>query len=141
MGWFLVLWLGDATAWVGHNAMARRPQGNVLFATTRRQKAYWGPEVAKAKALAMGICLGKRFGFEDVIIESDCQVLVNRLSKSVIFLSDLDAILHNILSSCTFSSITWSHVLRDENFVAHQLAKLEQIWETMLMRRWCPVYL
>lgn len=54
----------------------------------------------------MGVRLGKRYGFKEVVLESDCQVLVNRLSKSAIYLSDLDAILHNILSSCTsFSSV------------------------------------
>ncbi|XP_010695081.1 uncharacterized protein LOC104907789 [Beta vulgaris subsp. vulgaris] len=121
--------------WVGLSVVARGSHGNVLFAASRRQKAHWAPKASEAKALAMGVHLGKRFGFKEVIIESDCQTLVNRLSKSAIFLSDLDAILHNILSSCTsFSSIIWSHVLRDGNFVAHHLAKLvlfgtEQIWE------------
>ena len=63
------------------------------------------------------------------------QVVIKRLSNNSIFLSDLDLVLSNILASCTsFSSIVWSHVKRDGNFVAHHLAKLipfgvEQIWE------------
>ena len=83
----------------------------------------------------MAVKLGKRFGCKDVIIESDCQVVINRLSKMAIFLSDLDYILYEILSSSTcFSYVAWSHVKRDGNFVAHHLAKLvpfgvEQIWE------------
>ena len=69
----------------------------------------------------MVVRLGKRYKLKD----SDCQVVINRLSKSAIFLSDLDNILHDILSSnASFSSLSWSHVKRDGNFVAHHLAKL-----------------
>lgn len=79
--------------------------------------------------------LGSRFGLQDVVIESDCQSVINRLSKHSIYLAELDAILHNILSSCVcFKSIVWSHVRREGNCVAHHLARLfpfrvEQIWE------------
>lgn len=68
-------------------------------------------------------------------MESGCQTVMNRLSKTAFYLSDLDNILANILSSCnSFSSLIWSHVKREVNFVAHHLAKLtpfgiEQIWE------------
>ena len=61
--------------------------------------------------------------------------MINCLFKRALFLSYLDVILHEILSSCTFFySLTWSHVKRDGNFVAHHLARLvpfvvKQIWE------------
>lgn len=61
--------------------------------------------------------------------------MTQRLTKNAVFLSDLDIVLHNILSSCIdFTSIVWSHVKRDGNSVAHNLAKLipfgiEQVWE------------
>lgn len=73
----------------------------------------------------MAIRLGKRFGFDEVILESDCQVVIKCLSKSVLYLSYLDIILHDILASCSsFSSLVWSPVKRDGNFVARHLAKL-----------------
>lgn len=87
----------------------------------------------------MGVRIGKRLRFKGVILESDCRVIIAHLSKNAFFLSNLDAILHDIidiLASCTsFSSINWSHVQCDGNFVVHHLAKLvpfgnEQIWKT-----------
>lgn len=71
----------------------------------------------------------------DIIVELDCQVLVNRLSKGAIFSSDLDTVLEDdLLLSKNFISIVWSHVLRDGNFVARHLGRLipfgiEQRWE------------
>lgn len=83
----------------------------------------------------MGVRLGHRFSVKEMILESDCQGVIKRLSKHALFLSDLDLILHDILASfSSFSSLVWSHVKRDSNFVAHHSAKLvlfgvEQIWE------------
>lgn len=97
----------------------------MLFAAVRRVRATWAPEIVEAKALEMGVRLSKKFGLQHVIIESDCQTVINMLLKNTIFLSDLDNILSNILASCTsFSSLIWSHVKRDGNYVAHHLAKL-----------------
>ena len=82
-----------------------------------------------------------------VIVESDCQSVIKRLSKHAIFLSDLDLVLHNILSGCVvFSSICWSHVKRDGNTVAHNLAKfipfgVEQVWENHYPREVAPFVL
>lgn len=61
-----------------------------------------------------------------MIKELDCQVVIHRVAtRNAFFLSDLDNILHNILSSCiSFSYIVLSPVLCDGNFVAHHLAKL-----------------
>ncbi|XP_010665605.1 uncharacterized protein LOC104882889 [Beta vulgaris subsp. vulgaris] len=125
----------EVDGWVGIGVIARNSDGDVLFSASRRIRAYWTPEIAEAKAIAVAVRLGKHFGFKEVIFESDCQVVINRLSSNAIFLSDLDSILHEILSSSTFFSyVAWSHVKRDGNCVAHHLAKLvpfgvEQIWE------------
>ncbi|XP_048494767.1 uncharacterized protein LOC125494918 [Beta vulgaris subsp. vulgaris] len=121
--------------WIGLGVIVRDAQGTVLFAAVRRVRAHWSAEIAEAKAIEMALRLGQRYGLKEVIVESDCQTVVSRLSKNAIFLSDLDVVLHSILSSSlSFFSISWSHVKRDGNFVAHHLAKLipfgvEQIWE------------
>ncbi|XP_021738795.1 uncharacterized protein LOC110705260 [Chenopodium quinoa] len=104
--------------WVGMGVIARDCEGKVLMAATRRVCAW----------------LAKAYGFNDIIVETDCQGLVNRLSKADVFLSDLDNVLEDVLSlSLSFNSIAWSHVRRDGNFVAHHLAKLlpsgvKQVW-------------
>lgn len=87
----------------------------------------------------MAICLSSYYGLKDVIVESDCQTVINRLSKQTFFLSHLDIVLHLHLSS-----IIWSYGKRDENFVAHHLAKpipfgIEQIWENHSPPKMAPL--
>ncbi|XP_048499407.1 putative ribonuclease H protein At1g65750 isoform X2 [Beta vulgaris subsp. vulgaris] len=121
--------------WVGLSTVARTSSGGVLFAATRRVRAHWTAAIAEAKAIDMALRLGKRFGLQDIVVESDCQDVIHRLSQHAIFLADLDVVLSNILASCVcFNSVVWSHVKRDGNFVAHHLARInpfgiEQIWE------------
>ncbi|XP_048493659.1 uncharacterized protein LOC125494130 [Beta vulgaris subsp. vulgaris] len=121
--------------WVGLGVIARDSEGKVCFAATRRVRAYWPPEVAECKAIYMATRLAKDHGYGDVIFESDSLVATKRLSKAAIFFSDLDAILGDILAMCNaFSSVSFSHVKRDGNTVAHNLARVvpfgvEQCWE------------
>ncbi|XP_048499711.1 uncharacterized protein LOC104890046 isoform X5 [Beta vulgaris subsp. vulgaris] len=121
--------------WVGFGGIVRDHEGRVVLSATRKVRANWAPEVAEAKAVEWGVRMCRRFGLHHIILESDCQSIIARLSKNAIYLSDLDNILSNILVSCSsFSSLHWSHVKRDGNYVAHHLAKLtpfgvEQIWE------------
>ena len=89
--------------WVGLGTVSRDSSGKVL---TRRMRAHWSVEVAEAKAIEMDVRLGKRFGLQNVIVKLDCQTMISRLSKDAIFLSNLDLVLHNILSySVDFNSI------------------------------------
>lgn len=121
--------------WVGIGVVARDWQGRVLFDACRRSQAYWPMEIVEAKAIAYAVKLGRRYGFEELIIETECQSIVSRHSKNAVYFSDLDAVLGDILSlSSSFKSIMWSHVKRDGNVVGHHLTRLvpfgtEQIWE------------
>ncbi|XP_056695826.1 uncharacterized protein [Spinacia oleracea] len=101
-------------------------KGDVIFSASIRVRAYCPPVVAECMAAAMAVHLASNHGLSNVIIETDCLVLVNRLCKALIFFTDLDAILED--------TISWCHVKRDGNTVAHNLARLvpfgvEQIWE------------
>ncbi|XP_048493143.1 uncharacterized protein LOC125493698 [Beta vulgaris subsp. vulgaris] len=126
--------------WVGLGVVARDEKGDVLFAATRRVRAWWPIEVAEGKGLCLAIKLARNHGFKDVIFETDCLTIFNRLSRCALFFSDLDTVLEEALFwSRDFYSVKWSHVLRDGNFVAHHLARLlpfgvEQRWEYH-----CPV--
>ncbi|XP_021774608.1 uncharacterized protein LOC110738505 [Chenopodium quinoa] len=121
--------------WVGMGVIARDWKGDALFAAARRVRAHWPPIIGEGKAIALTMKLAKRFGLTEIIIESDSQVLINRLNKASIFFTDLDAILDEILSSCfSFTSVVWCHVKRVGNVVALNLARLtpfgvEQVWE------------
>ncbi|KAL2901505.1 Petrobactin import ATP-binding protein FpuD [Bienertia sinuspersici] len=120
--------------WVGLGAVARDHEGSVLCAAMRRTNAYWPPPIAEAKALLLAAKLGRRMEFEEVLIETDCKELTSRLSKGATHLTDLDAVLSDVLFLCSsFSRVNWVHVCHDGNFVAHYLARLipfgdEQIW-------------
>lgn len=121
--------------WIGLGVVARDDEGRVLFVASRRVRATWLVEIAEGKVLLMALRLAGRFGLQNVILESNSQVLISRLSKAMTYFSDLDSVLEDILSlSCNFLSVSWSHVKRDGNVVANHLAKLvpfgvEQIWE------------
>lgn len=120
--------------WIGLGVVARDAVGAVFFAATRRIQARWPIEIAECKAIAMAARLGKRYGCQDIILESDCQSVVSRLSKTVCYCADLDSILEDVLWLCSsFSAVAFSHVKRDGNSVAHNLAKfipfgVEQCW-------------
>lgn len=117
--------LGDAV---------RDHRGNILFSAVRRTKAWWPSDVAECKAIFMVVSWAKKYGRTTVIIESNAQGIISRFSAYAIFFSDLDAILEDVLALCaSFNSISFSHVRRDGNSVAHHLARLipfgvEQIW-------------
>ncbi|XP_048502968.1 uncharacterized protein LOC125498743 [Beta vulgaris subsp. vulgaris] len=112
--------------WVGLGAVARDNKGDVLFSAVLRTRAWWQPDAAEAKAIYMAVLWAKHHGLKEVVIESDAQVLVFRLSSAALFHSDLDAILCDIVSChCSwFNVINFSHVRRDGNAVAHHLAKV-----------------
>ena len=124
-----------ADGWIGLGAVARNDQGQVLWSVCRRVRAWWPVAVAEGKALCLAARLARLHNHSHVIFESDCLSLVSRLSKGVIYFSDLDSILADILSLCNvFEVVVWSHVRREGNFVAHHLARLmpfgiEQRWE------------
>lgn len=63
-------------------------KGGVLFAVSRRVRAWWSPRIAESKALLFAIKLAQRHGYENIIVESDSQVFVSYLSKVVVFLSE-----------------------------------------------------
>ncbi|XP_021732105.1 uncharacterized protein LOC110698909 [Chenopodium quinoa] len=120
--------------WVGLGVVARNDEGSVLFAASRRIRAWWSVEIAEAKAIVWALSLGVKFGITNAIIESDCQVIVTRLSKEMVHNTDLDMVLGDaMMQGARYSSLQWSHVRREENVVAHNLANfipldLEQTW-------------
>lgn len=70
-------------------------------------RACWPPDVGECKAILFVVRLAKSHGLLDVIIESDAQVVISRLSRVALFFSDLDFILGDVISlSTSFRSIS-----------------------------------
>ncbi|XP_021714646.1 uncharacterized protein LOC110682599 [Chenopodium quinoa] len=124
--------------WVGLGAIARDSNGQVMFAAVSRARARWEPLVAESKAALFGLRKARELGYMDVILEADSLQLVSKIKKHSFAFATVDGILEDIVVvSSNFSSIIWSHVKREGNFVAHHLARLvsfghEQLWEFLV---------
>lgn len=69
--------------------------------------------------------LARRYVMKYLVLESDSQVVINCLTKGYIFFWDLISLLDGVCIICiSFDFIYWSHIKRDENFMAHHLAGL-----------------
>ncbi|XP_057246871.1 uncharacterized protein LOC130589579 [Beta vulgaris subsp. vulgaris] len=137
----------EANGWVSVATVARNTCGQVLFAAVRRQRAYWPPDIAECKAILFAVRMAKARGLPNVMVESDALVVISRLSKAALFYFDLDAIMGDVFSlSVCFNAISFNHVKRDGNAVAHHLARvvpfgLEQCWENHCPREVTPYIL
>lgn len=69
--------------------------GVVLWSATRRLRAWWSPEIAEGKTLSFAVKLARAHNLGHVIFETDCLSLVSRLSKGVLYSSDLDSIMED----------------------------------------------
>ncbi|KAL2936985.1 Acetaldehyde dehydrogenase, partial [Bienertia sinuspersici] len=130
----LKLWV--APPWVPNNghiglgAIARDHEEKVIFEPLG-DKAYLPPPVVEAKALCLGVTLG---------------ILLQRLTKGATHLTDLDAILEDVLSMCTcFFQFSLVPCLSRCNFVAHHLANFfpfgdEHIWHNHAPKEWKLMY-
>lgn len=64
------------------------------------------PEIEESETLLLAIKLAKRYEFDNIIPESHSQVRVTRLSRAVIYMSEFDNVLEDILLfSASFNSI------------------------------------
>ncbi|XP_021761758.1 uncharacterized protein LOC110726586 [Chenopodium quinoa] len=121
--------------WIGLGTVARDCTSSVLFSAVCRHKARWDPLTAESKAAWYGLHKAVEYGFNNIILEVGSLVLVNKLKKKSFTLAAVDNVLEDIVfASASLSSIVWSHVKQDGNFVAHHLARLvpynhEQVWE------------
>ncbi|XP_021770709.1 uncharacterized protein LOC110734889 [Chenopodium quinoa] len=133
--------------WVGLGAIARDCRGQILFSAVRRVRARWEPIVAKSKAVWFGVKKATDHGFRDVILETDSLLLASKLKRKSFSLAVVDSILEDIISaSSILSSIFWSHVKRDGNYMAHHLARIvsygsEQLWEYLVPNEISPYVL
>ncbi|XP_057249030.1 uncharacterized protein LOC104883940 [Beta vulgaris subsp. vulgaris] len=139
-------YLGEE-GWIGLGIVARDCQGKVCFSAVRRTRACWPAAIAECKAIYMAARMAKAHGLANIIIESDSQVVTNRLTNETLYFADLDNILGDVLSLCNvFESVKFLHVKRDGNVVAHHLARVvpfgvEQCWENHCPREVAPYVL
>ncbi|KAL2929275.1 hypothetical protein RDABS01_034686, partial [Bienertia sinuspersici] len=113
---------------VGLGAVLRDDKGEVLGAAVHQLNAEWSAQVAEAKAILFGVKVALHGGYDNIIVESDCLQVINFLQKGVSYYSDLAIVINDVLSYCSlFKSLSWSHVKRRGNAVAHIMAKLSPV--------------
>ncbi|KAI5661195.1 hypothetical protein M9H77_20518 [Catharanthus roseus] len=95
------------------------------------------PEHAEMIAIWEGLCLAKRFGYTNYIIESNCKVFIDQLQAQSGILSSLGHIHQQILSLVDRQSVVLSFSLYDANIPTHLLAA--QSVSTYLSNVWFEV--
>ncbi|XP_048502819.1 uncharacterized protein LOC125498622 [Beta vulgaris subsp. vulgaris] len=110
---------------VGLGGIVRDCEGDVLLATCLRIEGSKDAEVAEALSTRHCLQVAVDAGLRNLIVEVDCLKLFNHLSNRKFDPSSFGIIVQDILciaSHC--SSISFSHVRRKGNCVAHNLAQL-----------------
>ncbi|KAL5769659.1 hypothetical protein ACOSP7_013813 [Xanthoceras sorbifolium] len=110
----------------GLGAVIRNSSGEVLMTGIDYITGLLDPTIAECKAILFGLSLAVGRGLPDLVIESDCAQVIKLLNDNNVVLSDIGLVLsdiHEILRLFS-SSISFVHVRRNGNLVAHSLAKL-----------------
>lgn len=93
--------------------IARNYKGEVLFSASRRVRGLWLPVIAECKAMVLAVKLAKRFGLKKVILETDCEEVASRLTKGMIYFTDLDSILEDVIVVALALIFLIGHMLKE----------------------------
>ncbi|XP_050213893.1 uncharacterized protein LOC126665213 [Mercurialis annua] len=98
--------------------------GNIILAGARRFPGIVVPITIEALALRTSMEEVLLPGYKDIICEGDCQILINAVNSSSSDDRDAGVVLEDILSLIFhFSEIRFSYVNRENNWVAHMVAR------------------
>ncbi|CAO2827560.1 unnamed protein product [Amaranthus hypochondriacus] len=90
-------------------------------------KTIWGEgsaEMVEAKAILWALSKAKEFEWCNIVVESDCKLVVDALSGIGRRIGHVQTVLDNcLLYGSDFSLLSFSFCFRDVNGVAHRLAK------------------
>lgn len=110
---------------IGMGGVIRDNVGEVVMATSKRMDGIVDADVAEALSARHGLQIALEAGYSALILEVDCLKLFNILKEGKIESSLFGMVVQDILhltSQC--SCISFSHVRRQGNVVAHTLAKM-----------------
>lgn len=128
LGWYKINvdagFLGEWGSRLG--LVCRAASGEVVGFATVQQEAHWEVQVAEAKAVLAGVQWGLQLGVSNLVLESDCLVVVQALRNGVVGSSEFFLIIEDIIAlSSSFNSVVWSFVKRTGNKVAHHLTHFQ----------------
>ena len=120
---------------IGMGGVVRDREGDVMMATCCGMVGISNVDVAEALSVRHGLQVAVEAGLRNLIVEVDCRKLFNHLQARIREVSPFGKIVADILdyaSNCY--SISFSHVKRQGNKVAHILA--QQCKAVMELRVW-----
>ncbi|KAF7808930.1 uncharacterized protein G2W53_035673 [Senna tora] len=109
----------------GAGCVIRGWDGRVLAALARKLPGSASIAILEAEALYLGLELARDLEIHKVLVECDCEWVVNQIRSGVAACSPLETILGNIKSLLSsFSDVSFSWIPREANRVADRLAHL-----------------
>nr|POE58151.1 putative ribonuclease h protein [Quercus suber] len=102
----------------------RDPASLVLAALSQKIPLPTSMETVEVIATRRALLFARELGFERVLVEGDSEVVINAIKEKSLISSDWGHILRDIHAlSYSFSGISFLHVKRSGNSVAHHLAR------------------
>jgi ribonuclease HI len=110
---------------VGLGCIARTSTGAVLAARSLTKVIRVDPAMAEALAALYAIVFGLEMGYNRVICEGDAQKIIQDVNEEGPCTSRYGNVIEGIKSEMRkFEYVCFSHVVREANSAAHQLAKM-----------------
>ena len=108
----------------GVGVIVRDELGRVEATMCRNLNAPLGAIETKSKAIEAGLLFAQDIGIWDIVVESDSLIMVQALNGTFVPPSAVSAIVQGIMDlSKSFRRVEFSHVKRQGNRPAHELAK------------------
>ncbi|XP_048498260.1 uncharacterized protein LOC125496752 [Beta vulgaris subsp. vulgaris] len=112
---------------IGCGGVVREATGDVLVACCGKMEGDYEADVAEALAARFVLKLVWEAGIRHIIMESDCLKLVAHLKNAKVETTSFGNLVSDLLVLVSsFSSVSFSHVCRDWNKVAHNLVQLSR---------------
>ncbi|CAL1410544.1 unnamed protein product [Linum trigynum] len=114
----------------GLGVVARDHNGAFILAAVKRIKGVRDPTLGEAMAVEFGFQLARQHQMASPIVETDCQVVVNRMAAPERVQTELGTILRNIKRLATETGGGQvQHVSRKANEAAHIMAHTKARWD------------
>ena len=108
----------------GLDMIIRDQAGLVLAALSQKIPLPTSVETVEMMVVRRALLFARELGFERVMVEGDSEVVIKAIREKSLLSSDWGHILRDIHAlSYSFSSISFLHVKRSGNSVAHRLAR------------------
>ena len=109
---------------VGLGVVIRDSCGGLLVTAAMRMNVAWDARTAEAAAARYGVMVARRFGFTNVCLEGDLLSVISSLYSKHLGFAPIFSLFSNVITlSEVFNVVSYCHVRRAGNTVAHLMAR------------------